>query len=52
MGKVNCIVVKDYTKLGNFVEKIFPFIGVRFVAVNDNLDTFTWTISINRWRLF
>ena len=47
MGKVNCIVVKDlsrfgrnYTELGNFIEKIFPFLGVRFVAVNDNLDTF------------
>ena len=47
MGKVNCIVVKDlsrfgrnYTELGNLIEKIFPFLGVRFVAVNDNLDTF------------
>lgn len=47
MGKVNCIVVKDlsrfgrnYTELGNFIEKIFPFLGVRFVAVNDKLDTF------------
>lgn len=47
MGKINCIVVKDlsrfgrnYTELGNFIEKIFPFLGVRFVAVNDNLDTF------------
>lgn len=47
MGKVNCIVIKDlsrfgrnYTELGNFIEKIFPFLGVRFVAVNDNLDTF------------
>lgn len=46
-GKVNCIVVKDlsrfgrnYTELGNFIEKIFPFLGVRFIAVNDNLDTF------------
>lgn len=46
-GKVNCIVVKDlsrfgrnYTELGNFIEKIFPFLGIRFIAVNDNLDTF------------
>ncbi|WP_105243368.1 recombinase family protein [Streptococcus suis] len=46
-GKVNCIVVKDlsrfgrnYTELGNFIEKIFPFLDVRFIAVNDNLDTF------------
>ncbi len=46
-GKINCIVVKDlsrfgrnYTELGNFIEKIFPFLEVRFIAVNDNLDTF------------
>lgn len=46
-GKVSCIIVKDlsrfgrnYTELGNFIEKIFPFLGVRFIAVNDNLDTF------------
>ena len=46
-GKVNCIIVKDlsrfgrnYTELGNFIEKIFPFLGVRFIAVNDRLDTF------------
>ncbi|HEL0567408.1 TPA: recombinase family protein [Streptococcus equi subsp. zooepidemicus] len=45
--KVNCIIVKDlsrfgrnYTELGNFLEKIFPFLGVRFISVNDNLDTF------------
>ena len=39
-GKVNCIVVKDlsrfgrnYTELGNFIEKIFPFLGVRFIEI-------------------
>ena len=43
MGKVNCIVVKDlsrfgrnYTELGNFIEKIFPFLGVRFVKVSSS----------------
>lgn len=47
MGKVNCIIVKDlsrfgrnYTELGNFIEKIFPFLNIRFIAVNDNFDTF------------
>lgn len=47
-GKVNCIIVKDlsrfgrnYTELGNYIEKIFPFLGVRFISVNDNFDTFS-----------
>ena len=50
MGKVNCFVVKDlsrfgrnYTKHGNFIEKIFPFLRVRVVKVNDNLDTLFMT---------
>ena len=50
MGKVNCFVVKDlsrfgrnYTKHGNFIEKIFPFLRVRFVEVNDNLNTLFMT---------
>ncbi len=47
-GKVNCIVVKDlsrfgrnYRETGNYLEHIFPLLGVRFIAVNDNFDTLT-----------
>ena len=47
-GRVNCIVVKDlsrfgrnYKEAGNYLERIFPFLGVRFIAVNDNFDTLT-----------
>lgn len=47
-GKIDCIVVKDlsrfgrnYKETGNYLERIFPFLGVRFVAVNDNFDTLT-----------
>lgn len=47
-GKVNCIVVKDLSRFGrnyhetsNYLLRIFPFLGVRFVAVNDNFDTET-----------
>ncbi|NCB53236.1 MAG: DUF4368 domain-containing protein, partial [Clostridia bacterium] len=43
----NCIVVKDlsrfgrnYLDAGEYIEKVFPFLGVRFVAVNDNYDSF------------
>ena len=45
-GAVNCVVVKDlsrfgrdYIDCGKYVEKIFPQLGIRFIAVNDGLDT-------------
>jgi len=45
-GKADCIVVKDlsrfgrnYREAGNYIERIFPFMGVRFVALTDNFDT-------------
>lgn len=44
-GKVNCIVVKDlsrfgreYIETGDYLERIFPLLGVRFIAVNDGYD--------------
>ncbi|MDR2888396.1 MAG: recombinase family protein, partial [Lachnospiraceae bacterium] len=46
MGEINCIMVKDlsrfgrdYLEAGNYIEKIFPFLGVRFIAVTDGFDT-------------
>ena len=45
-GKIQCIVVKDlsrfgrdYLTVGNYISKIFPFMGVRFIAVNNGLDS-------------
>lgn len=45
MRRVDCIVVKDLSRfgrdhleMGNYLGKIFPFLGVRFIAVNDNFD--------------
>lgn len=45
-GQVDCIIVKDlsrfgrnYIETGEYLEKIFPFLGVRFIAVNDGIDT-------------
>lgn len=45
-GEINCIVVKDlsrfgrnYIEVGNFLEKVLPFLGVRFVSVNDAYDS-------------
>lgn len=45
-GKIQCIVVKDlsrfgrdYLTVGNYISRVFPFMGVRFIAVNDGFDS-------------
>ena len=47
-GKLDCIVVKDLSRLGrnyleagDYIDKIFPFFGVRFIAVTDDYDSLT-----------
>lgn len=46
LGEINCVIVKDlsrfgrnYLEAGNYIEKIFPFLGIRFIAVADGFDT-------------
>ena len=30
---------RDYVEIGDYLERIFPFLGVRFISVNDNYDS-------------
>lgn len=45
-GAISIIMVKDfsrfgrnYIEVGNYLEQVFPFLGVRFVSVNDGFDS-------------
>jgi DNA invertase Pin-like site-specific DNA recombinase len=45
-GKVNSIIVKDfsrwgreYIQVGNYLEQLFPFLGIQFISVADDYDS-------------
>ncbi len=45
-GQINCVVVKDLSRFGrnhieagSYIEEVFPFLGVRFISVNDHYDS-------------
>lgn len=45
-GEIRCVLVKDLSRLGRnyietgeYIEKVFPMLGVRFIAVDDNYDS-------------
>lgn len=45
-GNVFCIIVKDlsrfgrnYIEVGDYIEQIFPFLGVRFISITDHFDS-------------
>lgn len=44
--QINCIIVKDlsrfgrdYLTVGDYISRVFPFLGVRFISVNDGFDS-------------
>ena len=45
-GTVNCVIVKDLSRLGReyvatgkYLEMVFPSLGIRFIAINDDVDS-------------
>lgn len=45
-GKINCVIVKDlsrfgrnFSESGKYIEHVFPFLDVRFISVNDGIDS-------------
>jgi len=53
-GKINTIIVKDlsrfgrnYIETGNYLENVFPIYNTRFIAINDNIDSFKDPKSIS-----
>ena len=53
-GNINCIIVKDlsrlgrnYIEVGNYIEQIFPLFNVRFIAINDSVDSFKNPMTSN-----
>lgn len=44
--QISCVIVKDFSRFsrdhieqGKYIEQIFPFMGVWFIAINDNYDS-------------
>ena len=53
-GNINCVVVKDlsrlgrnYIEVGNYIEQVFPLFDIRFIAINDSVDSFKNPSSTN-----
>ncbi len=53
-GNINCVIVKDlsrlgrnYIEVGNYIEQVFPLFNIRFIAINDNVDSFKNPASTN-----
>ena len=53
-GSVNSVIVKDlsrlgrnYIEVGNYIEQVFPLFNIRFISINDGIDSFKNPSSTN-----
>jgi len=44
--KIQCVIIKDFSRLGrdyievgNYIEQVFPFLGIRLIAINEGYDS-------------
>ena len=51
-GKINCVIVKDLSRLGRnysetsrYIDEIFPRLNIRFIALNNSIDTASNTMN-------
>ena len=56
--RINCIIVKDlsrfgrdYIESGKYIQKIFPMLGIRFIAINDGYDSADTDNQVNDFVL-
>ena len=52
-GRINCVIVKDlsrfgrdYIDMGSYLERFFPRHNVRFIAINDHIDSLLRTYDM------
>lgn len=54
LGQINCVIVKDlsrfgrnYLEAGQYLDIFFPVMNVRFISINDNIDSHIFPSSMD-----
>lgn len=57
-GRINCIIVKDFSRFGrdfldgcNYIENVLPFLEVRFIAISDQYDSMANDAASRRFEV-